>query len=92
MTGKPDTRAAMRTLIREIRNAMPFGAAQAQVCSDSCAGCSRKLLDYLESELEGWEERLDADARPELRDLSRLAGTARKIHATLIRNGVVAPR
>ena len=86
---KPDTCAAMRMLIRQIRDAIPFGLPEASVCGDSCDGCSMKLLEFMESELEGWERRLDQGVRPNFGDLSRLAGTARNIHKSLLRNGLV---
>ena len=87
---KPDTGTAMRELIAQVRAAMPFGAAQADTCGGSCDGCSQKLLQYLESELEGWERRLGDGEKPSLGDLSRLAKSATKIYAVLERNGVVA--
>ena len=86
---KPDTRTAMRLLIRQIRDAIPFDLPEAAVCTDSCNGCAMKLLEFMASELEGWERRLDEGERPDFRDLSRLAGTARKIHRVLEQNGLV---
>ena len=88
---KPDTRTAMGLLIGQIREAIPFGAREAQVCVGTCDGCSLKLMDYLDTELQGWEHRLAEGERPNLGDLSRLAQTARKIHAVLARNGLVEP-
>jgi len=86
---KPDTRSAMRELIGQIREAMPFDLPQARVCAGPCEGCSVKLLDYLESELEGWEHRLDDGEQPTFGDLSRLAKSARKIHKVLAANGLL---
>jgi hypothetical protein len=86
---KPDTRTAMGTLIGQIRAAIPFDLPEGSVCLDSCDGCSMKLLEFLESELEGWERRLEQGEQPNFGDLSRLAGTARKIHRVLERNGLV---
>ncbi|EGV18923.1 hypothetical protein [Thiocapsa marina] len=79
----------MRHLIDEVRAAIPFDADDARVCSGDCAGCSQKLLDYLEGELEAWQQRLAEGDRPSLADLSRLAKTARKIHRVLVRNGIL---
>lgn len=87
---KPDTRTAIRQLIKQVRAAIPFDAAQARVCSGDCSGCSQKLLDDLEGELAAWEQRLAEGDRPSLADLSRLAKTARKIHGVLVRNGILA--
>lgn len=86
---KPDVATAMRDLIRQARAALPFGASEAVVCTGECQGCSRTLLEFLESEFEDWERRLDAGERPGLGDLSRLIRTSRKVRRVLIRNGLV---
>lgn len=81
----------MHQLIDQVREAMPFDAPQAQVCTGPCEGCSLKLLSFLDSELQGWERRLADGERPNLGDLSRLASTSRKIYGVLERNGLVPP-
>lgn len=86
---KPDTRTAMRQLIAQVRAAIPFDLPEAQRCAEHCQGCAQKLLGYLESELEGWEQRLDAGERPNFDDLARLARTGKKVHAVLVRNGLL---
>lgn len=48
-----------------------------------------KLLDFLASELEDWECRLDEGDKPSLEDLSRLIRVGRKVHAVLLRHGLV---
>jgi len=88
---KPDTQTAMRQLIAQVRDAVPFDAPEDQVCSGPCDGCSMKLLAFLESELEGWERRLDQGERPNFGDLSRLAKVSRKVYGVLERNGLVGP-
>ena len=86
---KPDSTTAMRTLIAEIRKSLPFDRPEAQVCGDPCRGCSIKLLDYMQSELEAWEQRLDAGEKPGLADLSRLEKKGRKVYRTLQANHLV---
>ena len=87
---KPDTGTAMRLLIAQVRQAIPFDAPAAQVCTGTCDGCSMKLLGFLATELQAWECRLDAGEQPTLGDLSRLARTSRKVYTVLERNGLVA--
>lgn len=87
---KPAVAIAMRDLIRQLRLSLPFGAPEASICSGLCQGCSRKLLDFLASELDDWERRLDAGECPGLRDLSHLLQTSRKVQRLLIRNGLIA--
>jgi len=86
---KPDVATTMRDLIRQARATLPFEAPEAVVCTGVCQGCSRKLLDFLESEFDDWERRLDAGERPGLSDLSRLIQTSRRVECTLIRNGLI---
>lgn len=85
---KPDTRTAMRELIRQVRDALPLEAA-ADACADECQGCSVKLIEYISSELGTWEQRLDDGYTPHFGDLSQLARSARNIHAALRKNGLV---
>lgn len=73
---KPDSATAMRLLIAQVCDAIPFDLPAAQLCIGECDGCSLKLLEFLASELYGWEARLDAGERPGLKELSRLARPA----------------
>ncbi len=85
---KPATPVAMRKLIMQIREAMPFALTREQICSDSCAGCAMKLLIFLETELDSWEQRLLHGARPDFGDLNKLASTSKKIYKVLRNNGL----
>ncbi len=86
---KPDTSTAMRELIEQIRASIPFDAPETAVCMDECKGCSMKMLEYLESELDNWEYRLAQGESPNFGDLSQLAGSAKKIYRVLKINGLV---
>ena len=83
---KPDSTTAMRSLIAEMRTSLPFDSPEAQTCTEPCRGCSIKLLDYIASELDAWEERLDAGEKPGLADLSRLEKKGRKVYRALQAN------
>lgn len=80
---KPDATTAMQQLIGQIRTSFPFDRPEAQICNGPCDGCSMKLLNYLESELDSWENRIAAGERPGLAELSRLIRTSRKIGRVL---------
>ncbi len=86
---KPDVSTAMRNLIREVRQTLPFDLTEEQMCTGPCDGCSMKLLGYLESELEHWEQRLAEDEKPGLAELSKLAKSCRKVHAIVRKNGLL---
>jgi len=80
----------MHALIAQVRETLPFDAPATQVCSGDCQGCSLKLLDYLDGELRGWEQRLEAGETPNFGNLSRLARTSRKVYVALQQNGLIA--
>ncbi|MES9815170.1 MAG: hypothetical protein ABW155_00830 [Candidatus Thiodiazotropha sp.] len=86
---KPNTQTAMRQLIEQVRNEIPFGLPDEALCGDSCKGCSSKLLIYLETELDGWEAKLANGAIPSFSDLSRLAEKSKKIAQALYQNGLL---
>jgi hypothetical protein len=79
----------MRQLIEQVREAIPLGLSDEQICGDSCEGCSSKLLLYLETELDAWESRLADGVVPSFGDLDRLAKQGRKIYRVLQQNGVL---
>ena len=79
----------MQTLIADVRSAIPFDDPQAQECPDLCQGCSPKLLAFLDTELEEWEQRLAAGETPSFGDLHRLGKTCKKVYAVLQKNGLI---
>lgn len=86
---KPNTTEAMSELIVQVRTAMPFDLPEGQICSGICRGCAKKLLNFLDTELEDWECRLDQGEQPNLGDLSQLAKRSRKIYSAMEKNGLV---
>lgn len=86
---KPGTRQAMHNMIGQIREVLPFDLDRDEVCSGECRGCSVKLLDYMDLELENWRYRLDSGETPNFRDLSKLASSGKKVHRALSRNGLI---
>ena len=87
---KPNVTNAMQQLIARIRTTFPFDQAEAQICAGPCQGCSLKLLGFLESELDGWEARIDAGKHPGLAELSQLIRTSRKIARALEKSGLMS--
>ncbi len=82
---KPDTREAMRRMIEHIERhfALPPSAEQQCGDGDDCRVCGLKLLEYLDTEIESWRERLEQGERPDFGDLARLEKTARRIDRAL---------
>jgi cob(I)alamin adenosyltransferase len=91
MMSKPDTCIVMQDMIEQIREIIPFNTPQEDLCahSESCQGCSLKLLEFLEAEIDGWQNKLDDGVKPGFSDLSRLEKAARSVYRVLERNGVV---
>jgi hypothetical protein len=85
---KPSVDIAMRGLIQRIRAELPFDLPEAQICNGPCQGCSLKLLGFLESELDDWQERLAQGGKPGLAELSQLMRTSRKVGRVLEKAGV----
>ena len=85
---KPDVPTAMRELIEEVRHTLPFDLPETRVCNGPCNGCSLKLLDFLEMQLDEWEQRLGQGEKPGLAELSKLAKTSRRIYRVLEKNGL----
>ncbi len=86
---KPDTSTAMQNLIDEVRATMPFDAGEAQLCADSCNGCSLKLLEFLDMELQDWEQKLQDGVEPSFGDVHKMGKTCKKIYMVLKKNGLV---
>jgi len=80
---KPDRATAMRELIKQVREDMPFDIPEANVCTGQCNGCPKKLLDYLDAELEDWEYQLDAGDLPDFGEIKRIAKTSKKIYKVM---------
>ncbi len=85
---KPDTRTAMAGLLGQVRATFPLDASDSRLCRLDCNGCSKKLLEFLELQVEDWEQRLAEGETPTLGDLEKFGRMARKIHKALERNGV----
>ena len=79
----------MQQLIQQVRETLPFGTPQGDVCADECKGCSLKLLEFLDLELMDWEDRLQQGEVPGLGDVQRMAKISGKIYRVLDKNGVL---
>ena len=83
---KPDTTTAMRGLIAQIKTTLPLDGVVSGFCSDTCSGCSLKLVDFLALEIDEWEYKISQLIVPNFKDIDRLAKMATKIRAVLIQN------
>lgn len=86
---KPDAATAMAQLILNVRRVIPFDMPEAQICGGRCIGCPKKLLSFLEGEIESWQIRLDGGHPPNLGELNRFGAICRKVYTALQRNQLV---
>ena len=89
---KPSTHQAMQQMINDARAAIPFDLTEAELCSGICQKKKKKLLNFLEMELQSWEYRLNQGEIPTFGDLQRLAKTSRKIFTALSKSGLIESR
>ncbi len=86
---KPAPEIAMQNLIDQLKTVIPFDLSEAQLCAGGCKGCSKKLLAFLEMEIDGWESRLENGDIPSFGEINALAKTGKKIYAALNKSGLL---
>ncbi|WP_258808012.1 hypothetical protein [Pseudidiomarina sp. CB1] len=87
---KPNTTDAMRALLDTIRNTIPFGLEDADMCQGICRGCSKKMMEMLDAEVSQWQVDLDNEtAEPTFADLAFMEKLARRTYKVLQRNNLI---
>lgn len=87
---KPNTIVAMQQLLDSIRSNIPFGLKEADMCQGICRGCSKKMIEMLDTEVSQWQVDLDNEtAVPTLSDLAFLEKLARRTLKVLKRNDLI---
>ena len=80
----------MAELTHTIRQHIPFDDMdEVRLCSGLCIGCPKKMLEYLEQEIEYWERELKQGEVPNLGEINALSRSSRKIHMLLLKNEVL---
>jgi hypothetical protein len=84
---KPKTDVIMADIIQQIREKFPFDISEEELCAETCShGCPKKLLEYMETEITDWEQRLAGHEIPNFRDVDKLSKTGCKIYRILEMN------
>ncbi len=87
MKRKPNTKIAMYQLLDVIREHIPFGLKEADMCQGICRGCSKKMMEMLDAEVSQWQADLDNElAEPTLADIVFMEKLARRTEKILQRN------
>ncbi|MEZ8045860.1 hypothetical protein AB6C46_17510 [Vibrio sp. 10N.237.312.C02] len=91
---KPDLNSAMLNLIVEVKNELPLYESETFICGPkgNCAGCSKKLLEMVDSELMYWEHSISIGQGPNFEELRRFGKLCSSVRRGLERNGLVEKR
>ncbi|QIL90591.1 hypothetical protein GNX18_13070 [Microbulbifer sp. SH-1] len=88
-SAKPDTRTAIRQIIKQARDTLPFTMPAAELCAGPCKGCAKKLLELLDGEIVDWEQKLDRGEIPTLGDVNKFGRLCQKIYRAIAANGLI---
>ena len=83
---KPTARIAMQAMIGNIKDKIPLDLEEAQMCQGECLGCSKKMLEMLDTEISYWQY---SDTEPGLKDLKNLQNISERTYKILKRNRLV---
>ncbi|WP_135458331.1 hypothetical protein [Vibrio echinoideorum] len=94
ITKKPDLNSAMLSLIEEVKNELPLYESETFICGPkgNCSGCSKKLLEMVDSELMYWEHNILIGQGPNFEELRRFGKLCSSVRRGLERNGLVEKR
>ncbi|MBB1465277.1 hypothetical protein H5300_18435 [Vibrio sp. SG41-7] len=93
-TKKPNLNLAMLSLIEEVKNELPLYESETFICGPkgNCSGCSKKLLEMVDSELMYWEHSISIGQGPNFEELRRFGKLCSSVRRGLERNGLVEKR
>lgn len=93
-TKKPDLNSAMLSLIEEVKNELPIYESETFICGPkgNCSGCSKKLLEMVDTELMYWEHSISMGQGPNFEELRRFGKLCSSVRRGLERNGLVEKR
>ena len=88
---KPDLNSAMLSLIEEVKNELPLYESETFICGPkgNCSGCSKKLLEMVDSELMYWEHSISIGQGPNFEELRRFGKLCSSVRRGLERNGLL---
>lgn len=89
MKKKPHTTIAMKTVIQEATEKIPFGMSFDGFCVGQCDVCPEKLLEYLDGQISDWKTKLDLGEVPNLGDVRVLAESCHQVYDELIYQGLI---
>ena len=80
----------MANIIQQIRETFPLTISEEELCAKTCSyGCPKKLLEFIDTEITDWEQRLANGETPTLSDIDKMSRTGKKIYAVLEKNKLI---
>jgi hypothetical protein len=91
---KADLNSAMLNLIEEVKNELPLYESETFICGPkgNCSGCSKKLLEMVDTELMYWEHSISMGQGPNFEELRRFGKLCSSVRRGSERNGLVEKR
>jgi len=80
---KPTTTTAIKVLIEQAREKIPFGLSFDGNCEGRCDECPEKFMEFLDVNLNDWELRLGKGYIPDLGDVETLARDCKMVYRIL---------
>ena len=90
MERKPDRVSAMKRLLEQVKNTLPFDQPGIFSCgpNNNCVGCPKKLLDLVDAEVNYWDAAIAQGVIPSLGDISRFGKLCKNVSRGLQRNDI----
>lgn len=91
---KPDRMTAMREIIEQVKAEFPLYEPSTFICgaNTDCAGCPKKLLEMVDSEICYWECAMKRGVSPKFDEIRRFGKMCSSIRRALLRNNLLRER
>jgi len=91
---KPDRMTAMREIIEQVKAEFPLYEPSTFICgaNTDCAGCPKKLLEMVDSEICYWECAMKRGVSPKFDEIRRFGKMCLSVRRALLRNNLLRER
>jgi hypothetical protein len=91
---KPDRMTAMREIIEQVKAEFPLYEPSTFICgaNTDCAGCPKKLLEMVDSEICYWECAMKRGVSPKFDEIRRFGKMCLSVRRALLRNHLLRER
>lgn len=91
MAKKPDCQTAMLNIITQVKEELPLYEPDTFICGSlgHCVGCSKKLLELVDSEIMYWESAIATGRSPNFEEIRRFVKLCKNVKRALKRNNLL---